>query len=308
MPTHQLKRGDLLEMEVELAVDPIFEMSTLISEFLGLAKSIPELVEIANIKQQLRDAGPVNSLLQHLLAGLIPLRSTAINYCVFQHNSGDYIVHKEALETIGIRGEPLEIVGVTEHLSYWKDIRRILFSSGRFTMLCRIARDGVQSTWTPVKLADLFDTVAPDFRKQIESIKEITPAQPQLQLPQPDAEQQFLERALTHFLNKYLALAEKVFTEREMEQTMLLINNLVSEADVKSVTGQNEAFRKLTTALDGTSKLLTPNQILELRKESRHFSAIEGYDKPNEPTIVAPQAKDNEKGEIIDTEVIAIYW
>jgi hypothetical protein len=305
-----LKRGDLIEIEVELAADPIFKMSTLISEFLGMSESIPELAKIANVTQQLKEAGPMNRLLQHLLAGLIPLRSVAVDYCAVRMGTNEFIVHKNAMKDLEIESFPLEIVGVTEHLSYWKDIRRVLFSSGQFTMLCRVARDGVHQAWTPVKLVDLFNMVTPEFGIHINSIGEINMAQPVAQLPQPN-EQKELEKALKVFANKYLLLTGNTLPDVE-ENTAVFIGELMSTANAKSLTGRNEAFRELSTHLKKSGLTLDPEQILELRKEARKETNFELFDKQNLPAPASfPERipeKDHIEHRLIDTEVIAIYW
>src|SRR5699024_5959591 len=53
---------------------------------------------------------------------------------------------------------------------YWKDIRRVLFSSGQFKLLCRVTRPGLHETWTPVKVAHLFGDIAPSLVEQIDTL------------------------------------------------------------------------------------------------------------------------------------------
>jgi hypothetical protein len=307
LSSHKLRRGDLIEIRVELSVDPVFKISTLVSEFLEMAKSTPELAEMAGVGQQLQDAKPANSFFQHLLAGLIPLRSRAIDYCVVNCGSGEYIVPKSSIKNLQVESYPLEIVGVTEHLSYWKDIRRVLFSSGQFTMLCRISRDGIQKSWTPVKMVDLLDTVAPDFRKQIDSFKEMSFA-PSLPVSAQSQSHEALEKALRFFHSEYLA---RVGNDQDIPQDDVhqFIAGQVANVDIKSISGQNEAFRNLIEYLQEDDRLaIDPDTVLELRKEARSHSGLELFNNSTVNSTVSVQSNDNTQDRMIDTEIIAIYW
>jgi len=310
----QLKRGVLIEIDVELAVDPVFKMSTLISEFLGMTKSIPKLAEMANVSQQLRDIDPVNSLLQHLLAGLIPLRAKAINYCVIQDGEKEYIVHNDAIKDMDIKRYSLEVVGVTEHLSYWKDIRRVLFSQVQFTMLCRVSRDGIHRTWTPVKLVELYDDVAPDVRRQIDSIGEISliPSAPSAS---PESQKrELLENTFIFFYDKCLIETGNQLSESKKNEDYVFIKSLVSNIDVNSITAQNEISRDIAQRVNNDiGDSLMPGKVCELWKEARLRNKLEFFDNSTSTAAVLPQSSNDKNSDdiqhrIIDTEVIAIYW
>lgn len=310
LSSQRLKRGELIEIDVELTVDPIFKMSTLISEFLGIAQSTPEIFEMADMSQQIRDVGPANKLLQHLLTGLIPLRAKSIDYCVVCIDYKEYIVNKKAIENMTIEKYPLEIVGVTEHLSYWKDIRRVLFSAVQFTMLCRISRDGIQENWTPVKLTHLFDDVVPDLRKQVSSIGEVSlvstaPVSTQL------SKGEQLDKSLKHFFVNYLNKVGRDISESERQVAYDLIDDLKNSADVESITYQNRTFRELREHLNSRNDDgLGSDQVLDLSREARSFVGLKLFDDPTLASPTPPPSNENEnvQSRLIDTEVIAIYW
>ena len=65
---------------------------------------------------------------------------------------------------------PLYVVGVAEAELFWRDLRRILFSSSDYRMLCRLGRTSAQRTWTPVKLTDVLEGVVPDLRRMVDRI------------------------------------------------------------------------------------------------------------------------------------------
>lgn len=157
----------------KLTADPVFRMGTILSEFTTIAEGVPEPFITRDVTKMLNDARPMNKVLERLLAGLIPIRAEAVDFEVLVVNGEEYIVYKEAAKEWDGDRRPLVIVGVTEHIAYWKDIRRVLFSDADCRLLCRASRAGLHRSWTPVKLADLFRHVAPDLVDQINNRKPV---------------------------------------------------------------------------------------------------------------------------------------
>ena len=144
-----LKRGQLIEIEVELSVDPIFKFTAggeLMSK--AMSGSDESLIKTAQ------------DVFRAMLAGLIPIRAKATELVAVQKEGEYQVVAKGALSE-GEESVPLFLVGVTEHSNYWKDIRRVLFSRATYTVLARIGKSGLQDEWKASKLADIFDFIPP---------------------------------------------------------------------------------------------------------------------------------------------------
>jgi len=137
-PSTELVRGDLVEIKVRLAADPVFHLGTMVSEFTAMAEDYPEMFGVGDALASLEQAKPVNKILQRLLAGLVPIRALALEYTVVEIGGVEYVVHKELTEGLDLPSRPLEIVGVTEHEAYWKDLRRVLFSEAEFIALASL--------------------------------------------------------------------------------------------------------------------------------------------------------------------------
>ena len=169
--TSDLQRGDLVEFRVRLSASWIFQMSTMVAEFSEMFDESPALfvdhVRFADLYQ----AKNANKIINKLLAGLVPIDGLAPDYVVFENDGEDYIAHKDVVSELEISTTPLQIVGVTDHLAYWKDIRRILFAENEFTMLCRLSKSGVQDDWNPIKVADIFKEFSPHLARQIEEFE-----------------------------------------------------------------------------------------------------------------------------------------
>lgn len=173
----RLARGALLEMEVELDTESVFQFSTLLQT---LVEIIQENTDLFGIDEEEFEKGMAyGRIIERLLAGLVPIRGLAVDYVRIKPGQRELIAHRRLSERLlagGLAGDqrletsPLYVVGVTEEALYWKDIRRVLFSGTRFRVLCRMAQDGVQNSWTPIKLRDVLAKMAPELAKPIDAL------------------------------------------------------------------------------------------------------------------------------------------
>ncbi|WP_127571819.1 DUF6414 family protein [Georgenia faecalis] len=303
-----LRRGALVEFRVRLSADPIFHLGTMVSEFTGMAEDHPEIFAAGSGLDSLRAVQPINKILQRLLAGLIPIRATSIDYVVVELDGTECVVHKELIKDLDLATTRLEIVGVTEHLAYWKDIRRVLFSDAEFTMLCRISRPGLHDSWTPVKLADLFRTVTPDLVEQINAVGKV-PFDAVGMGRAENVNEVRLEAALRTYAEALLADGGKHLSDDEA----ILVDGLIAKRkrDAATVSGQRAAFGALTDALSELSGARPdPARALVLRDEARQaaglslFPAVAAAAVPANPARVT--LKPTER--LLDVDVIAIYW
>ena len=313
VPASCFERGALVEIEVTLEVDPVFKLGTLISEYTAMAEENPAMFEQAGEVGQsmLRKAQPVNKILQRLLAGLIPIRAQAVRYSVVSAGGREYVVHNDAIADLDVERRPLEVVGVTEHLGYWKDIRRVLFSSGMFTMLCRVSRDGLQKTWTPVKLADLFREVAPSLVDQINATSRAnmsgmsTPAT-------DDAHSEALGRALSIYKDKLLSASGSELSTIAEKELAAIIAELT--AGTISPSKQRQTFAEVRDLIYASIGESAPEGDADLhvrqeaRKEARLslFPSLEVQSFAPPPRV--PTSCDDGDERLLDVEVVAIYW
>lgn len=315
LPAIDLKRGALVEFRIALTADPVFHLGTMVSEFTGMIEDFPKLFQAQNAAETIKEIEPVNKILQRLLAGLIPVRGRAIDHVVVSIEDEEYVVHKAACAGLGLIERPLEIVGVTEHLAYWKDIRRVLFSGAAFTVLCRISKDGLHDSWTPVKLADLFQRLAPDLVNQINFAGKLPFMMAPAAAPPPATEHPSATR-LRRALQTYASLYIK---ERGggliSEQQAMSLSGTIDQAAVLSDTasGQRIAFQMVEDALqDGADDLIDSARNLALRNTARvsaGLSLFPSLDRDG-PTSETPRKwlEVEDAPRILDVEVVAIYW
>lgn len=304
-------RGQLIELEVVLEVDPVFKLGTMVSEFSAMAAEYPQMAGPAGLAM-LDEIEPVKKVLDRLLAGLIPIRATACNYVVATVGGEEYVVRSSTATELRAPVRPLEIVGVTEHIGYWKDIRRILFSSGQFRLLCRVARPGLHETWTPVKVAHLFGDVAPSLVEQIDALSRAgttglgghAAGQPHLALV----------RALAAYADQIASMTNQGL---QTSAAVEIIEIAARASDDASPSAQRQAFaavRELIVAKD-SERALTPEQDLDARRLARDRAGLPVLPggsavatRAGGPEHAAGAPVDAGVAKLLDVEVVAIYW
>lgn len=313
-PTSALSRGALVEFRVVLTADPVFHMGTMASELSGMFEDFPEMITDRDAKATFKEFEPVNKILQRLLAGLIPVRGRALDYSVVTIAGVEHVVHRQACAGLGLEERPLEIVGVTEHLAYWKDIRRVLFSSAEFTVLCRISKNGLHDTWTPVKLADLFSQMAPDLVEQLNAAGKLpfmSGALPAPVMTPAPTNATRLREALRIYVVLCLEELGQTLTADQADGIEHEIDQVQHQADTAS--DQRSAFFVIEEALVATTGLtVAPARNLEFREAARARAGVSLFPSltRNEPnTQSAALIEDEEDApRLLDVEVVAIYW
>lgn len=301
-----LRRGMLIEVEVELVADPIFRFSTIAAELSEMMRDFPEILNQPGTKDGLAILVPGNRLLQRFLAGLIPLRARSTSHEVISLEGLDHVVPAGQAVRLGIDSSPLIIVGVTEQASYWRDVRRVLFSGSRFTMLCRVSRDGLWPTWEPVKLAEVLKEVLPDFPDQIADVGRIGLHASQAatrSTPPPIAS------ALGGFITRIESAGVPGLTPEGLDAArQVAFTTAVSLPE--TVTGQNEGFGLVTQALKEHGCDLSPDQWQEHVREARSGAGLPLFASPEGPASQpGPSASSlGSNDRLLDTEIIAIYW
>ncbi|MFG6476921.1 hypothetical protein ACFXP7_11115 [Microbacterium sp. P06] len=307
-PASSFVRGELIEVDVTLAVDPVFKLGAMMTEWSAMADELPAMFGSRGLLGFLRDSEPIMKVLDRFLAGLIPIKATATNYVVAEIGEHEFIVHKAGIDGLDVNVRPLHITGVTEHIGYWKDIRRVLFSGARFTILGRVARDGIHKTWTPVKLADLFSEVAPEFVDQINAIRSPSPTD------SATGAQRGQQVAFAKALDLYrisMVPEEETWTDAdELAFTVLKARYLTGATDASV---QRRAFDEVRAAVSQRFQLdaLEPARDLAARQSARSATGLELFPSFAIETQISDEEENGQERpeeRLIDVEVIAIYW
>ena len=310
-----IRRGELLEVEVELEADPIFRMASVITTLRELMEDNEEFFGHA-ITTQLPQMRSMAQLLEGLLVGLVPIRGRLVDYTSASIGGRDVLIHRSVLDQIGPDTRPEThtafVVGVAERDLFWKDIRRVLFSNARYTVFCRLATEGLADRWHPVKVADVLAGIVSQFDELIREFSEgarmamtaASDAAPTQTAPHGHSSGQVIaEYAALLAAHHRQALATEVIDSPIIEISP-------GENWLSSVDSRRPVFAEVTRRVDAALGVETSNDVTyALRAAVLANAGLEGR--------LAPQAssgRDNDQARVfgperfLDTEVVAIYW
>lgn len=310
-----MHRGELLEVEVELEADPIFRIASVVN-------TIQELVEdnepiFGNqIASQLPQMRSVAKLLNGLLFGLVPIRARLVNYRSVLVAGREALVHLSVLDQLPPEQmpdtRPTFLVGVAQQHLFWKDIRQILFSQARHTTFCRLATSGLADSWNPAKVVDVlagiiprFDEIMSDFSQQVGSA--MNQARDTSSLAGNGAD------SSTKVMKTYVELLLKHHhQQREPDAFDEFTSTILAEDGwLNSVDSRRKVFRELTERVDlvlGTTT--SSDDAYQLRDETMRCTGIKGMATSQTAPVSQREStpRHNQEGNVLDTEIIAIYW
>lgn len=299
-PIH-VRRGDLLEFEVNLAPDPIYGFDTTMGILGDLAEDYPSFLEDPTTAMILREAGPATKVLDRLLAGLIPLKAPVPDLRAGVVD-GDMVIASPSFFG-AFPSMPVTMVGVTEKDNYWRDVRRVLFSKTRFTVLGRVGRSDVQPTWVPVKLAEAMRDIAPEFPDAITRAGNVSYGN-SVNTKQ-ETNRDAMEAALVSFA---VELGGPAAIERAGELRTLARELRVS-AD--SIALQGEAFEAIVNWMIIQGVVTErPADTRAARIKAREEAGLQATSAATALSDFVSATSDTaaEAEALVDLEIIAIYW
>ncbi|GAA1486557.1 DUF6414 family protein [Brachybacterium fresconis] len=166
VPLGNIHRGDIVEMDIKVEADQFFKMITVGTTFLDLMNGREDLFGVS--AADVREVAPMIEVLKELLVGLVPMRGVATSHSVIEV-AGEQVAIATELLGNEVQGgaRPLELVGFAEANSFWRDLRRTLFSASTFTVYARAEGPTLTSPWSPIKIADLLESLSPDLRDEV---------------------------------------------------------------------------------------------------------------------------------------------
>ncbi|MGW0355822.1 DUF6414 family protein [Nocardia nova] len=297
-------RGDVVELEVALEADPIFRAGSVISEFADISDGHPELSRSFD-NSLVSEVRSVGRLLERFMAGLVPVRSKVKNVKLYEHDGLQYLVEASVAQRLRLSTREIELVGVSEKDSYWKDIRRVLFSGSTVTVLARINATGIRSSWQPVKLADVFESIAPGSAKALSRLATFDFSNAR---PAEDDASEIFESTLTVFVDAVAATAEHDITAQERTEIESAVAALKGHGS--SLEKQGEAFRKITEKLSGYGISIDPKVEVKLRQEARGRAGelMRQRNAINNSPLSASVPARAVAPALLEVEIIAMYW
>lgn len=308
----RLRRGQLLEMEVQLEAEPIFHAGAVISGILDIIQDDPSVFGVRDFNE-LAQVSAINRMLDKLLAGLVPLRGRAIDYEVVELRGREWIVHRSVLDqlvNVPTQTRPLYLVGVAEQALFWKDLRRVLFSGSTYRVLARLARDGAQQSWTPVKLVDLLRDVAPDFATIMDNTNRgvLSAMTSAVTARQQDSEAHRVRLALVTYASLLADRCGVTVSEEELEEVGLLN---ASDADAaRPVREWRDSFEPITKFIETRAaseidRVTLADYRIAARTRVGLAPGLAEKPTPRQVDVTVTPPSDER---FLDAELVAIYW
>lgn len=310
----KLARGQLLEAEVQLEAEDIFQFNEVVSTVLEIVQDDPEMFGI-DLDERFGQVRSINRVLEKLLVGLVPVQGYATDYRVVKLGERELIVHYRLLNqltsTDSLTTYPLYVVGVAEQSLFWKDIRRVLFSGARFRVLCRMAQDGPQDSWTPVKLAHVLGSVAPELAAKIDGLGSgalATMSGSNKADRSTERKQLLIRDALTAYA---MFLADHYgfsLTAQDLPEVDLLSEQHCTSSD--TLTESRKAFGAITSFLH--DRFDFPRE--PVIAAQYRWDALEEVGLPWSGQVMTPPLSNGtpspttSQGRFLDSEFVAIYW
>lgn len=312
VPATDLDRGQLAEIEVELDTDAIFQLSNILATLKELADENAELRAQFGSAEVLDGLISINNLIEKMMVNLIPLKCRVVDYVAVRTEHGLKIVHRSVHDDLGAgsdyHAQPIYLVGDTQRDLYWKDIRRILFTQSRYRVLCRLNGRGISATWNPLKLGDSLNRIDPSLSQKIAEFGSVAVGAFSGTSGTGSRTDELRTAALTTY-GELLAegLAFAVSSDDAIALSVLAVENQHAFRSAGSASGAFKPIREYVEKLAG--RPLSAEVHAQLRQTACHRSGLEINGTPVNPatsTLSQPQERVAEN--LIDAEIIAIYW
>ncbi|MCY4516140.1 MAG: hypothetical protein OXB99_02745 [Acidimicrobiaceae bacterium] len=309
-----LHRGDIIEVAVVLEADPIFRVNAIITTIREILEENLQLFSAENVGQ-LAEMRSVGRLLESLLADLVPIRGTLVDFRVAEIGGREWIVHRDLFDQLDEPGDAalcdVVVVGVAERDLFWKDIRRVLFSGSRFTVFCRLGGEGLQDQWRPIKLMDVLHDIHPVFGEQIGDLGEAAlhamevaaDASQQSHSPSGQGEDALLWRYVTMLAECHGQVPDPAEVA-DMVATVERPTGWTETVDERrSVLA--EATGRVDSAFGVTT---TPESACHLRVAATLDAGFGFQSSAGSQAPISPSTNVGDAVRFLDAEFIAIYW
>jgi len=153
-----IKRGDVLELTVNLSAERTYQLATALSSVVDLVNGREDLFGID--KSQYDQIFGILEVIDGMLVGLVPIHGTSTDFAILTIDGEEHLLHRSLVDPNGDllhHLKLLEVVGVTNFASYTRDLRRVLFAGESYTTYVRIESATLRDSWQPVKLATVLE-------------------------------------------------------------------------------------------------------------------------------------------------------
>lgn len=310
-----LKRGDVIELRVQLSADPTYQFAAAASSMLALIKGKSTIFGID--ERQFADIAPMLELLPQMLVDLVPVNAPVISHQRIDLGGETWLVDTSMLtpgSTLAAAAETIAVAGVTEVPLYWKDVRRVLFDNSEYTVYVRLAKPGLATTWTPIKLADVFDTLDPkigkEFRELPDAFKSFNKTDAEVQAV-PFAEI-FENQGLIPFGHALARQTGRILDDVTLANTAREATQSITDVEkLGDISATRAAFEHVVSEVEASPPLvfapINRDLVAELREPHQAVAQMHAALPALQAAIEEPKEAMPDQ-ELLEVEFVAIYW
>lgn len=310
-----LKRGDVVELRVELSADRTYQFTAAATSMVDMIKGRSSVFGISD--SQLAEIAPMLDLLPKMLVDLIPISARVTSHVHVTLGNESWLVDPAMIvpgSPLAALSDNISVAGVTELPLYWKDARRVLFDRSEYTVYARLARSGLDTTWSPVKIADVFDSISKEIGDQI---RQLPLAFDRMHNVRAEGGATSISDVLkTHGLIPFgHALARA--TGRELDDAVLeqaaheAAKHITDIEKLGDVGAARAAFEKVVVAVESSPPLLLASidreLVAELREPFQNLARRQAALATTEGAVEVSAGNDSNQ-KLLEVEFVAIYW
>ncbi|MYA59130.1 MAG: hypothetical protein F4X40_01040 [Chloroflexi bacterium] len=311
-----LNRGDLFEAEVELEADPIFRMTSIITTLRDLIANNQGMLG-RDVTENLPVVQAMAQVLDSLLVGLVPIRGRLTKYSWTAIGDREILIHESLCANLRSDSKfaafPAYVVGVAQGNLFWKDIRRLLFSRSEYTAFCRLSVSGLANTWSPVKITEVLEGIAPQLD---DAMREFSESAAKLfsmhEVDAPivtDGEPTDYGFIIRDYAERLIAHHSACLDSHAIESTIAEVE--FAKDWWRTVDGRRAVFGRATQLLDTALEKETDGEVAYRIREDvlREAGMSSTFRAEDSATRVRARSEVRESKErFLDSEIIAIYW
>lgn len=320
--TQDLLRGDVVEVQVELSPEWSYQFAAAVSSMIDLVEGRAELFGMDESA-----VGEVQSLLEllsRLLVDLVPIQARVTSHRLVVVDDVSWLVDVSMIaggSELEAEASDVHLAGVTELPLYWKDVRRVLFAGSAYSVYARLSRPGIQTSWSPVKLADVFDRFLPEVGDQIRELPYLFD-NARLVTDRVEARpvsEVFRDKGLVPFGRDLAQLASRnISAELLLEAATNAARSVATAEELHDVGMVRSVFEEivkvveacppLTEATEPTEPTRIDRQLVRTLREMHQTVARLTF--LNELAANGEEETHEEKApaNLLEAEVVAIYW
>jgi len=304
-----LARGDVIEVRVDLDTETSYQITTAISSIVDLLKDHSELFGLADA--DLAQGEVIAELLRRMLVDLVPVIARVTSHQHVLIDGEPWLVDRAAIDDSSpLAGEATNvcIAGVTELPGFWKDVRRVLFDGSSYTAYVRLSKPGLRGTWSPVKLADVFERIFPDVGAHLRELPRVlrSSQDPSNSPVQASPSEVIRNHGLIPFGLQLAAITQRSIDVAALEEVATVASQRIASAEDLDDVGQvRSAFAAVINFVeDGTP--IDREVIRSLRETHQALARLQfAVDAAAQESTAAPTITSNP---MLEVEFIAIYW